>query len=654
MSEPAPHAVRSGQRLGLFKTSTTSIARSSARHASHPLLYWNAGGETQTSTPQLPKGRGSRRVQSQRRPADAYQLHQASAAEELLNDNEVRNAMKVRAGDPLNLIALDSSIAFLKAALWDKGYGDGDARVDTIVVDTATKSASIQASVDPKWPTTIGRISISGNERVSERTIRNSLTLKEGRLYKRHELTTSQRNLYESNLFRRAVIIVPPQGDSVKHIEITYRRRRCARFARARLPYARFRPSRRPPDEIQLAWWGRRLDSAARWGTVGQHVERAVPVPEVLRRPVEDQEADSTSPRRGGERGFHQPWFLSPRNARRSAFSHRRSAPASRGERPRREGTFTRMLATRAPVSLPIGRAHARRGERLSTSRDFASAIRATSPHFGRARSSPAGALFRDRSRRRSTRSFARVFRAGGFRARVGLHLSTIVHGFPVRPALQAFGSPCRARVAGAGRVGARCRARRKRCSARRRPPTRFCTRASVLAGGSQSCAATARTSSVPASTVDPGKLLNAPNDTTPRCARSRSCWPAIVTGGSLPSSDFERVTWRSTLLEGRVDTVRTLAGASTWPFTMRRSWVKGRLDSHPRHERGHARLRIPHTTPVGPIRIELGIKPRLAENLPIVTEVIEDGVRRIVPLRRRGYDPLEDSKSGLRQVSTG
>ena len=56
--------------------------------------------------------------------------------------------------------------------------------------------------------------------------------------------------------------------------------------------------------------------------------------------------------------------------------------------------------------------------------------------------------------------------------------------------------------------------------------------------------------------------------------------------------------------------------------------------------------------TPVGPIRIDLGIKPKLAENLPIVTEVIDDaGVRRIVPLeQRKAYDPLEDS-NGWRKV---
>jgi hypothetical protein len=58
------------------------------------------------------------------------------------------------------------------------------------------------------------------------------------------------------------------------------------------------------------------------------------------------------------------------------------------------------------------------------------------------------------------------------------------------------------------------------------------------------------------------------------------------------------------------------------------------------------------YQTPVGPIRVDLGIKPRLAENLAIVTEIVDDdGERRIVPLRKtKAYDPLEGA-SGWRKA---
>ena len=148
------------------------------------VFYWKRGWrDAQVDTAITPKDGGVRvEFKVTEGPPTRISSIRVERPGEVLSDNEVRSAMKVRAGDPLNLIALDSSIVFLKARLWDEGYGDADARVDTIVVDTAAKSASIRASVDPKWPTVVGRISISGNERVSERTIRNSLTLREGRL----------------------------------------------------------------------------------------------------------------------------------------------------------------------------------------------------------------------------------------------------------------------------------------------------------------------------------------------------------------------------------------------------------------------------------------------------------------------------------------
>jgi hypothetical protein len=59
------------------------------------------------------------------------------------------------------------------------------------------------------------------------------------------------------------------------------------------------------------------------------------------------------------------------------------------------------------------------------------------------------------------------------------------------------------------------------------------------------------------------------------------------------------------------------------------------------------------YTTPVGPIRVDLGIKPKVTENLPIVTEITDDaGVRRIVTLdHKKAYDPLEDSRGTLRKI---
>jgi hypothetical protein len=57
--------------------------------------------------------------------------------------------------------------------------------------------------------------------------------------------------------------------------------------------------------------------------------------------------------------------------------------------------------------------------------------------------------------------------------------------------------------------------------------------------------------------------------------------------------------------------------------------------------------------SPVGPIRVDLGIRPLLVEELDVITEVVgDDGVRRLVRLGTpRRYNPLEDASGFLDQV---
>ncbi|HEX7123956.1 MAG TPA: BamA/TamA family outer membrane protein, partial [Gemmatimonadaceae bacterium] len=57
--------------------------------------------------------------------------------------------------------------------------------------------------------------------------------------------------------------------------------------------------------------------------------------------------------------------------------------------------------------------------------------------------------------------------------------------------------------------------------------------------------------------------------------------------------------------------------------------------------------------TPVGPVRLDLGIRPTLVERLPVITQVEgRDGELRLVTLsNRRRFDPLDDTGSFLRRV---
>ena len=69
----------------------------------------------------------------------------------------------------------------------------------------------------------MGTITVHGNQEVTARTIQNSIMLRTGSVFRYDDLTESQRNLYESNLFRLAVFTVPANQGSVKDINIDVR-----------------------------------------------------------------------------------------------------------------------------------------------------------------------------------------------------------------------------------------------------------------------------------------------------------------------------------------------------------------------------------------------------------------------------------------------
>jgi hypothetical protein len=60
----------------------------------------------------------------------------------------------------------------------------------------------------------------------------------------------------------------------------------------------------------------------------------------------------------------------------------------------------------------------------------------------------------------------------------------------------------------------------------------------------------------------------------------------------------------------------------------------------------------IRYHSPVGPIRVDLGLNPSRAEKLAVVTELVENGRRKIVPLETpRTYSPTAGAGTGIGKV---
>jgi outer membrane protein assembly factor BamA len=137
----------------------------------------------------------------------------------VLNEKELSDALVVHAGEPLDLIALDTTLNRLRDAAWNKGYGD--VRVDTTVPRAdASHTVPVRIAIDPKYITRVGQVNFEGNRALSEATLRRGVLLQPGTLYTRDAVIESQRRLLQQPLLARAVVVTPPGGDSVKTINI--------------------------------------------------------------------------------------------------------------------------------------------------------------------------------------------------------------------------------------------------------------------------------------------------------------------------------------------------------------------------------------------------------------------------------------------------
>jgi outer membrane protein assembly factor BamA len=275
--------------------------------------------------------------------------------ESLITRRRMRRIRLLRAGQPLDLLKLDSTVIRLRDEMWNRGYGD--AALDTsIVVDTTTRRAAVTITIDPKWKTYVGAIVVQGNDEVTTRTIRSSLSFGEGDPYERSAVALSQRRLYESNLFRRAAIIVPPQRDSVKRIDITV----------AEAPHHVVRTSAgfNTVDFLQVDgrftrynFFGgaRRLDIQAAIGNLLAPQLNGKGIFYDVVQGVDGADQDPfLKPTWQASADFNQPWFLSHRNSiGASVFGHRRSAPGVYIDNGfGASGSATREVALRTPVSL--------------------------------------------------------------------------------------------------------------------------------------------------------------------------------------------------------------------------------------------------------------------------------------------------------------
>ena len=581
----------------------------------------------------------------------------------LIKPKKVRELTRVVVGEPLDLFQLDSTRVLFQNELWEQGYAD--ALVDTSsVVDAVNRTARVNVRLVPSHVTTIGAIVITGAQKVASKVVLNSLSFRPGDLYRRSSIIQSQRNLYESSLFKLAVLDVPQSFDSAKTVNVLLRE--------APLHEARLSGGFNTVDYIQtearytaynLLGGARRLELS---GTVGNLFASAINGRGIFRR----IQADTTIT--GDAKAFLQPtWQTSatlvqpaflqrPRNSLSfGAFAQRRAVPAVVIDRGYGGNvTFTRQLGIRATgsatyrfevtrveaggpyfcvnfgvcdtTSITALRAHQRlspinlqaqsdrtdqplsptRGYRARADLEHASQATVSDYAFNRAsadgtlysRFGPRGAVFASHLRFGFVRPLAgttdgvlhprKRFYAGGSQSvrgfgenQLGPRILTLPHGYLIH-AQDANGTPCDAFS----------------------DAIRFCDPNSAADSVANAAGVFGK--------VDDDKFIPRPLGGTSLIEGSveyRFPLPFLSNLGGAVFVDGAAVGERVfDPLGGGLNSLTSLVsgkGAITPGFGIR------------------------YYSPVGPIRVDVGINTGTTEDLAVVTEVVRNGKREIVPL---------------------
>ena len=185
------------------------------------VYYWRRGfREAQVDTQLVPVPRGFnvafRIVEGAPTTISTLDIAQP---EPVLSPEELADAVVLQQGEPLSLVALDTTLARLRVAVWNKGYGN--VRIDTVVPrPDASRNVPVRITIRPGPLTRIGHVDFQGNHYLSDATLQHGVLLQPGTLYTHDAVLESQKRLLQSPAVARALVITPDGNDSIKTLTV--------------------------------------------------------------------------------------------------------------------------------------------------------------------------------------------------------------------------------------------------------------------------------------------------------------------------------------------------------------------------------------------------------------------------------------------------
>ncbi|HET9982164.1 MAG TPA: BamA/TamA family outer membrane protein [Longimicrobiales bacterium] len=593
-------------------------------------------------------------------PPTILRAVRVTQTDSVLSRRDIRRARLPRRGRPVDLFRVDTARTALRDRLWDRGYGDGVV-TDTVVLRDSL-NAALLVTLAPGKRTTIDTVEVHGNREVTERTVRRLVDLRPGQPYRRTDVLEAQRRLYQSELFRQAVLTVPETADSSKTVIVSVRE--------APLTSLRFGAG------MNTTEFGQVQATVTRYNWIGtaRRVDLQATVANLLAPQLFDQGIFGSAVPRGVSGDVRdaylqptwlfslqvsQPWLWSTRNSlAASIFTQRRSIPGiviDRGYGT--QETFTRRLAPRTAASLTyrFEQTRVEAGELYFCVNFGICRLPQINALRGRHRLSP---LWLNVTADRADDPLAP---STGYTGHLDVEHASALTASDFRYN-RAAGDYARYVRVGSGVLAARLRAGWIRALSSTAGAVGVDTGTAIIhprkqfyAGGARSVRGYGENQLGPrVLTVDPAQLVDPDNPV----AGFRACTPASVADGTcdpnvVPSTQFlPRPLGGQQLIEGSVEyrmpLGQTLIGA-VFVDAGSVSDPNLRLASPNRVSAVTPGFGVRYHSPIGPIRIDLGVRPLLVENLTVYTQAPDSsGALRIVQLQTpKHYDPLE-GRSGL------
>jgi outer membrane protein assembly factor BamA len=578
-------------------------------------------------------------------------IHQV---DDVFTRRQIRRAEFPEEDKPFDLYEFERALEHLQVRLGERGFLDASVE-DTITV--SGQSAEVDVFVDAGPRSRVGEIEVRGNEQVSDGVLIDALRLSEGGVLRTTQIRASQRSLYETNLFYEAHVEVPEQADSVKTVVVSVREAppRSGRLGGG-FNTVEFAQAEAVFNHYNWLGGGRRLDLRA---TVGNLL-----APQLNNR-LFFHDVLPSGPSAVGDDPFLRPTWQLSADFRQPAFqgasnriglglfAHRRIIPAVAVDRGHGvSASLTRQLDFRTPVTLDY------RFEITSVDAGdvyFCVYLGICEPPAVEAvsasnRLSPLSLNFL------TDRSNDALSPSEGFRVRAELeHASAATISDFRYNRVSADGSfyypfdvlrhrvlATRLRGGWVGPLATTADAiGLEQGAAVLHPRKRF------YSGGSRSVRGYWENQLGPrVLTVERAALIE--GGCTEAEIADGSCDPA---GADANAFDPRPIggTW---VIEGGTEYRFPLFGDFRGAVFVDGAVVGDRPGGF--FDRAVYAVTpgfgVRMESPFGPMRIDLGIRPRVAEHLPVVTEFFdEDGLRRLTPLdTRRYYDPIEAAGGGF------